>query len=349
MTGQDDLDQRNAPANDGGGPRAASGGIAEPSRSRRRLSRRARLVLASAIVVLPLLGLLGYHQFYLYRPTGSGPTAPPVPADSFRRPWLSGKALLLGVGDSVTQGYGSSPGHSYFQRLAANPSDEFDDMNGICLAAVIPQLTARNIAVAGSNSIQHLQAVRNMEVQSADITGIVVLTTGGNDVLHNYGHSPPRDAAMYGATLEQAAPWIEAFHARLEEIVDLLGQRFPGGCHIFLANIYDPTDGSGDVRSAVPGWVGIEIPAWPQSREILSRVNRVIAQAAGEHKNVHLVNVHDTMLGHGIDCRKFWRSSYRSDDPTFWYQAFLEDPNDRGHDAIRRLFLLEMARQLAAR
>ena len=33
-------------------------------------------------------------------------------------------------------------------------------------------------------------------------------------------------------------------------------------------------------------------------------------------------------------------------DPYCWYHVNLEDPNERGYDAIRRLFLIEMARVL---
>ena len=34
---------------------------------------------------------------------------------------------------------------------------------------------------------------------------------------------------------------------------------------------------------------------------------------------------------------------YHADDPSYWFYANFEDPNDRGYDAIRRIFLNEMA------
>ncbi len=46
------------------------------------------------------------------------------------------------------------------------------------------------------------------------------MTTGGNDLIHNYGRSPPREGAMYGATFEQARPWIENFDKRLGEMIE---------------------------------------------------------------------------------------------------------------------------------
>jgi len=33
-------------------------------------------------------------------------------------------------------------------------------------------------------------------------------------------------------------------------------------------------------------------------------------------------------------------------DPTYWFYSNIEDPNDRGHDAGRRAFLLEIAKTL---
>ena len=51
-------------------------------------------------------------------------------------------------------------------------------------------------------------------------------------------------------------------------------------------------------------------------------------------------------LGHGVHCTHFWHREYRPADPHYWYWDNLEDPNDRGYDAIRRLFLIEMARTL---
>jgi hypothetical protein len=59
---------------------------------------------------------------------------------------------------------------------------------------------------------------------------------------------------------------------------------------------------------------------------------------------VHLVDIHSEFLGHGIHCDEFWRKHYRKDDPHFWYAPILEDPNIRGHDAIRRVYLNEMIR-----
>jgi hypothetical protein len=145
---------------------------------------------------------------------------------------------------------------------------------------------------------------------------------------------------MYGATLKQAEPWIDGFRQRLNQMLDLVAERFPGGCEIYLADIYDPTDGAGDAPS-------VFLPHWPDGLAIHARYNRVIAECAEARSHVHTVPLHATFLGHGSHCRQFWRSTYDRGDPFYWYFHNIEDPNDRGYDAIRRVFLNAIVAQTA--
>ena len=77
--------------------------------------------------------------------------------------------------------------------------------------------------------------------------------------------------------------------------------------------------------------------------------NDVIARCAERRDDVELVDIQREFLGHGIHCRQFWHRHYRSADPTYWYYDNLEDPHDRGYDAIRRMLLIEMSRVLPQR
>jgi lysophospholipase L1-like esterase len=305
--------------------------------------RAPRLVWLTMIGLAAVGAVLLYRYFWYARPVGAGPAGPAVSGERFlgdHSPWSDRKVLLVGIGDSVTAGYGASPGMGYFDRIVANPQNEFPDMQGKCLSKVLPNLTFSNLALSGSTSLECLEVVvPKLEVQDEDTFGIVIVTTGGNDIIHNYGRTPPREGAMYGATLSQARPWIENFETRLDAILDQIEHRFPGGCEFFVANIYDPTDGVGDAAYA-------GLPAWPDGLKIIEAYNAIIAKVAERRKNVALVNVHDTFLGHGIHALQFWRAHYDSRDPHYWYWDNLEDPNDRGYDALRRLFLIEMTRVL---
>ncbi len=303
-------------------------------------SRRRSLRIGLLTALLAILSVIVGAKWG-FRPTvGSGPAGPAVPREPWTRTWSPSPVHLVGLGDSVTAGYGASPTHSYFDRLAANPADEFEEMKGMCLRAVYPNLKVSNLSISGSTSLEHLDIqVPRLTKAAPDVLGIVVMTTGGNDLIHNYGRSPPREGAMFGATLDQARPWITSFEKRLDAMIEQIKASFPGGCHIFLADIYDPTDGVGDIENA-------GLPAWKDGEALLAAYNEVIRSVARRHPQVHVVPMHDAFLGHGIHSAQFWRKHYRSEDPHYWYFTNLEDPNDRGYDAIRRLFLIEIAKAL---
>jgi lysophospholipase L1-like esterase len=281
---------------------------------------------------------IGYSYFWLSRPIGSGPAGPQIPAASYSRAWSEKPFLLIGIGDSVTAGFGARRGYSYFDRLVANPPDEFEEMKGRCLHVVLPHLRFTNLAVSGSTSGEHVaRQLPRLPTQVSNTIALVVITTGGNDVIHNYGRTPPRDEAMFGASWEEARPWVTLFEQRLEGMIERINESFPAGCHIFIANIFDPTDGAGDSEHA-------GLPAWRDGPKILAAYNDVIRRCAEKHSFTHLVDIHDAFLGHGIHCTQFWSAHYDAKDPRYWYYLNLEDPNERGYDVIRRLFLLEIAK-----
>lgn len=302
------------------------------------MSAKAKRLIIILVAGMILLGTVLFYLFiYFVHPVGQGPAGPPVARDAFARSWTDRPVWLVGIGDSVTAGFGARRGYSYFDRLIKNPTDEFADLQGICLGAVIPRLQATNLALSGSTSLEHMKKeLPRLPIADSNVLGIVVLTTGGNDLIHNYGRTPPRDQAMYGASLEQAKPWIEDFDRRLDSLLDEITAHFPGGCHVFLANIYDPTDEAGDIRRT-------GLPDWPDGLKILNAYNEIIRKHATTRPNVHLVNLHDAFLGHGIHCAQFWTKHYDRKDPHYWYFINLEDPNERGYDAVRRLFLNAMA------
>jgi lysophospholipase L1-like esterase len=298
--------------------------------------RRWRWVLAFAGAGLLLL-VLAIWEFCYRQPPGEGPAGPAVPSSEFTEVWTTRPVLVVGLGDSITAGLGARPGYAYFDRVLANPRDEWADMTGVNLRAVLPNLTATNLAMSGSTSLDHMRRqLPRVPAADTNTLAIVFLTTGGNDIIHNYGRTAPREGAMYGATWEEAEPWISNFSTRLDDMLEELNRRFHGGCHIFLADIYDPTDGTGDARR-------VGLPRWEDGGRVHAAYNAIIHAQAAARTNVHLVELHAMFLGHGLGCRRFWSKHYRGEDPHYWYWVNLEDPNERGYDAIRRQFLRTLA------
>lgn len=301
------------------------------------MTLRKRLSLIALAGLFVIGGGAAYLFFQLARPIGSGPAGPVIEGrELLAGTWTDQKVLLVGLGDSVTAGFGAQKGLSYFDRLVANPANEFPEMKGVCLSSMYPKLQTINLAVSGSTSTEVLGRQLNLlPTNPPDVRGVIVMTTGGNDIIHNYGRTPPREEAMYGASMEEAKPWVENFRQRLGSIIAQIEERFPGGCTIYIANIFDPTDGLGDANHA-------GLPVWKDSMAVLYAYNDAIGNAAVGHRNVHVVDVHGAFLGHGIHCTQFWQAHYDRHDPHYWYYFNLEDPNDRGYDVIRRLFLIEM-------
>jgi len=296
--------------------------------------KRIVLVLLAGLVLVA--GTAAFLFFRFARPVGIGAAGPAIARESFSHPWTSRQILLVGLGDSVTAGFGARKGYSYFDRMVKNLADEFPEMNGICLASVFPKFQPVNLSVSGSTSSEvPSRQLNSLPTNAPEVLGIVVMTTGGNDIIHNYGHTPPREEAMYGASMDEAKPWVENFGRRLDSTLAQINSRFPGGCEVFLANVFDPTDGFGDAERA-------GLPAWKDSMQILDAYNTVIRHAADTHPNVHIVDIHAAFLGHGIHCMQFWQAHYDRHDPHYWFYDNLEDPNERGYDVIRRLFLIEI-------
>jgi len=303
--------------------------------------RYRRLIVLVTLGISLALTVAAWNHYRFARPVGEGPAGPAVSREAFQKAWSSRRVVVLGLGDSVTQGLGASTGsYAYFQRLIHNPPKEFADMQGICLSHVLPNLESLNLAISGTTSIECVDyQLPKLKPYDAATFGVVVMTTGGNDVIHNYGRTPPREGAMYGATVDQIDDWVKNYDARLDSIADKVRETFPGGCHIFLANIYDPTDGDGDIVYA-------GLPAWADGVKVLQKYNDAISRFAERHTNVTMIDMRGAFLGHGIHCTQFWHHAYCAADPHYWYWDNLEDPNDRGYDALRRLFLIEMSRVL---
>src|SRR5690349_9201089 len=97
---------------------------------------RKRVWLWLAMCGMLLVGGGIYWHFWRSLPTGEGPAGPVVSCEAFRHHWTERRVILVGMGDSVTAGFGASEKHSYFDRLVTNTADESPDMQGICLSSV---------------------------------------------------------------------------------------------------------------------------------------------------------------------------------------------------------------------
>ena len=246
------------------------------------------------------------------------------------------KLHVVGFGDSVTAGFCAYTGYAYVDLLVDNKNEDYPGYTKRDLKYHFGEVVLNNEAISGSTSCNYTAsairtALRNVSVADVDRTAVLV-TLGGNDLIHDYGCANPRECAAYCSDYNQAVSYAANYKSRMKGFLDVFKQELPN-TDIFLANIYDPTDGVGDIENAP-----IPLPPWPDGLAVLALYNQTIAEIADEDVNVHLVDMRGAMWGHGLHYDDPTHPDYDAEDPSYWYCYNLEDPNERGYHEIRRAF-----------
>ncbi|MHC4927962.1 MAG: hypothetical protein ACYTER_11700, partial [Planctomycetota bacterium] len=83
---------------------------------------RWRMALLCLLIITVFVGCIGCRLYNAIRvrPIGTGPAGPVVAAEPFEKAWMDGPVVFLGVGDSITRGYGAPGGLTYFDLLEQN-------------------------------------------------------------------------------------------------------------------------------------------------------------------------------------------------------------------------------------
>ena len=100
-------------------------------------------------------------------------------------------------------------------------------------------------------------------------------------------------------------------------------------CRIVLTTIYDPTDGTGELRSVLT-------EPWREGLRPLAHANAVLADVADRHGAV-LADVHQHFTGHGNHAGDPGRSDAYPTNRDLWYCGAVE-LNGWGTHEIRRLW-----------
>jgi len=244
------------------------------------------------------------------------------------------------LGDSISTGFGASPGHGYTALLWHNDGVWYPDWCARDLETFFPDLEKNNFAQNAVTTVEVLGWQLDQIPTGADQPTLITITIGGNELIHDYGRSPPRDTAVYGCEDADCLTWSYSFQDRLEQIFVFLRDdaRFPEPIDIYIADIYDPSDGTGDIS-------GSGLPDWPDGLVTLGYWNERIRETAVEY-DATVVCIHDIFLGHGLFHDDPDNPYYDATDPTYWYFINLEDPNDLGYQAVRRVFWEAIATDL---
>jgi lysophospholipase L1-like esterase len=148
---------------------------------------------------------------------------------------------------------------------------------------------------------------------------VVTLTAGGNDLL-----------SLIGAPDHSGEAGVARLLRTLEAIVEAVRDRLPRAV-VLMANVYDPTDGSGDLyghrlhpaATIADGWLRPQEMRW--LREANAGVGRLCAA-----RDARLIDVHGHFAGHG--------RSAPAAERWYWTESLIE-PGVVGASEIRRLWL----------
>ncbi|MBI3924927.1 MAG: SGNH/GDSL hydrolase family protein [Armatimonadetes bacterium] len=217
---------------------------------------------------------------------------------------------FIALGDSMLSDDFPGQGRGAASLLYRNPDPLYAEFAGKDLSTACRGVQFLPLARTGLTTRDLLESSLSQLRPSRDPT-LVVLSGGGNDLL---------ECLLGKVTPEEA---IEGAERNLKRIVGELERRYLR-LTLRIANVYDPTDGTGGVQS------GHQRLA--QAGRVLGVLNLRIADLAGDR----LIDCFHHFRGHGARHADPSYEHYCLDDPSGWIMFDIE-PNPRGASEIRRL------------
>lgn len=240
------------------------------------------------------------------------------PADAVR---------LIVLGDSISTGTGASrrPGLAYYGLLGSNEGTRWPDAASVDLSTRFGhEVPVVNVAVGGATtgSMRANQPGTLRTRLSLPVRGhsVVVITIGGNDLQLAIISGDPA-----GGTLTSAINNIRQTVQFLQDPAN-----FPDGTSIYLAAVYDPSDGEGFVQGC---FFNLRLPAFITGLDTW----RARYIELGREMGFAVIDTLGHFHGHGHNFAHTDNPYYDAADPTGWFDDCIH-PNDRGHHELRRLF-----------
>lgn len=269
---------------------------------------------------------------------------------------ITGVERVVFLGDSVTVGSRPTlPQDAYRARLADQLRDHFGLSYGDGLSETLwkaPNPLSGEVVqqTAGDFSSCARWGARNDDLAPPgnqledcfpdpareDVT-LVVMTSGGNDV------SSLAQDAIDGVPMEELWATTEQFVQLERDALEwiLAPGRFPNGVYVVYANIYEFTDGTGNVETCdVSGLAGFDQPV-PNPMELTDLIlyaNEQYMQMAVEH-GVDMLFLLETFCGHGFANDDPTSPCYRGPDTPRWFDLTCIHPNPTGHGVIADNFM----------
>ena len=242
---------------------------------------------------------------------------------------IKGVEKVVFIGDSITAGTPPTPLQEVYRNVFAEQlKGEFGDIEvGDC-----SQFGARTDDLLQEPHQQLITCFPEVEEK----TTLIVMTLGGNDLMKLL--EDLRD----GETQEQLEASLQGamtlFDEGLQWISDEKPVRFPNGVFVIFANLYEFTDGTGDLGSCpTASLLGMDVQA-PQMRQTYVEVNEYYMSLAVKH-GFDMIFMLEHFCGHGFKADDPNNECYRGPGTEMWFDMTCIHPTPVGHAAISQMFM----------
>lgn len=247
--------------------------------------------------------------------TDSGTGSTPAGATKFKTHVI--------IGDSISDGGGEAP--FYYNLLDKNDDTKWPDAASKDFTTLygsdIKIVKVSKGGAKGQNLGSQIAAI------PATLEGpvVVTMTIGGNDVQAALG-----SLLTSGTDEKQRTDFQEFLDAAVAELTK--PDRFGPGVKVavYMTNVYDPSDGTGNFTIAstgkkCPGALAY-FPAGKETKSLLDPWAKIYVDVAAKYPGTTVLDMRAKFEGHGVA------------ETDNWFYGDCIHPNAKGHDAIRDLF-----------
>jgi lysophospholipase L1-like esterase len=174
------------------------------------------------------------------------------------------------------------------------------------------------------------------EDQRGDKT-LVIMTIGGNDLANITKQGP--EGVPLDEIWAQTEQWIQDLRDAMAWMTD--PQNVPGGVYIVFANLFEFTDGTGDVTScSAASLAGFDAP-WDNPEDLEAMVVWATEQYMdiAVETGTDMIFMLEHFCGHGFYHDDPENRCYRGPQTERWFDLSCTHPNPAGHQAISEMFM----------
>jgi lysophospholipase L1-like esterase len=233
---------------------------------------------------------------------------------------ITGVEKLVFLGDSITQGTPPTSSSEFYRTVLADQ-----------LGQTFSMLEVAECADNGARVDDLLASqIPSCFPGPEPLRTLVVITMGGNDIVE----WPQNDY-----TQDQATADADAIAAEMRSAIEWFGdpQRFPAGVFVIFANVYEYTDGTGELDSCpTAGLIGLggDYQVGAPALAHLSEQYMKIAVDTG----TDMIFMLEQFCGHGYRRDNEMSSCYLGPDAEAWFDITCIHPTPAGHAALANMF-----------